>query len=494
MTTQANSVCPDPDPDLNTGNRGVGLAIFVIGVVYFAAGIAWWISRKSHPLLRKRNFGLIVLTAVGYIICLIWGELFLYYGSDDVPCDAFLWFSMLLVPWGMGPVVARLYAFKNHASFANLLQEELVGEDLGGQENMFLRPSLGALICAFLSPYRFFNNTKEPQVGIDLSSDKEGNVFERQDSKLDRVVHVSDISTLQQIRAAYFAQSDAMGVIVVCILSIPGIFIATTWSGAREGPYGMHCYGCDVRDEILYPVLLQAIIVAAIGLIALFMLRNAPDPLSLLRELRFSWFCVCVFGASLALSYMDPGNLRSSGKFDWVHVGSIALLISFTVQCPLQVLRTFSVRKGSVSLADIDQDPDLKKDFEIFVEGAFFPETVAFLEATAKYKSAHERAAGREALQRAKLIYQVFLSRESLISLHFDKEKVAKVEKALNGARGTRDNLFDELLDDLENNIFSRALLPLFKPKTRNMPSGERIVSPHEDSRGDRIWGPSQQS
>ncbi|GBG25306.1 Hypothetical Protein FCC1311_015232 [Hondaea fermentalgiana] len=480
MGDSAADVCPHPDRDLNSDNRKIGLLVFVLGVVFFAAGLTWWAKRRSHPLLRKRNFGLIVLSTIGLCACLVWSELFLIFGPDDVPCDAFLWLTLLLVPLGMGPTVARMYAFKNRATFAALLQDELVGVELGGRAHMFRRPGLLVLIRAYLSPYRCTRGRSEIQVGIDVKMDREGNVFEREDSKLDKVVH--DESVLEEIRAAYFAQSDAMGLLVTAIFSAPGMLIAAVRSGSKDGPFGKDCYGCGLDDDILEPVLIQAVVFASLGLIALFWLRNAPDPLHLLRDIRFCWLCMCVFGSSLALSYIDPGDLRASGDFDWTHVGAVALLVLFAVQCPLQVFYTYRLRAGAITLNDIDQNQDLKDDFELFVEGAFFPETIAFLEATGKFKDAHERAAGREALQRANQIHDVFLADDSIISLNLSMEKIQRVRIALHGARGTRDNLFDELLDELEDEVFTKALLPLFMPSSRLVNSSVRLVDPHAET------------
>jgi hypothetical protein len=147
------------------------------------------------------------------------------------------------------------------------------------------------------------------------------------------------------IRLRFFATREFGWIVLFCFFVFAGVIpVLVKYAVSRQSNrfLGHGCTGCVLRSEETAGLAAGMILISLLGLYMLVKVRNAPDPLGILREL----YAICVItlllvGGGIALVVVDPRDMRQQGQFEWLYVVCIGCLVLHFIQCPLQVIKTY---------------------------------------------------------------------------------------------------------------------------------------------------------
>ena len=299
--------CPVPSAPLSPLMRALGVALFSLATSYYLATLLWWFTRRRGYQLRKRQGTLMTLSAFGGWVQVVEAALFGFAGHAAIPCQLFYFVTYLILPLVSGPVVVRVLLFYNECAWHRLLLSDY---GLGLRAGEINRSNNMQLICSLI-------RSRDTATRL-----------------LVRTRKVYGFTLL-----ALFVATGALAAVV-------------TNYGPGRVPY--RCRGCDFnkRDAVVISVFLAAVIF--VGVVTLASVRREPDPLGIIKELSLA---LCLGGVpalvGILLSVVDPGQLRARGQVEWLYLISLGVLILHSVQCPMQVRKTFR-KKGWRNIAGKD--------------------------------------------------------------------------------------------------------------------------------------------
>jgi hypothetical protein len=177
------------------------------------------------------------------------------------------------------------------------------------------------------------------------------------------------------------------------------LFVATGALAAVVTNYGpgrvpYECRGCDFnkRDAIVISIFLAAAILA--GVVTLASVRREPDPLGIIKEL---FLALCLGGipalVGMLLSVVDPGQLRARGQVEWLYFISLGVLIVHSVQCPMQVRKTYrkkgwrNIKGKDVTLNEVLATRRGQHFLREYLATEFSLENIYFVQAVARFEA-----------------------------------------------------------------------------------------------------------
>ncbi len=473
-----NPVCPEPGLfDFKDYIRYIGLVMFILGTVFQVLTIAWWVVRRDHFLLRKRSLSFVVYSAIG-----LWFQIFTtgmgnYKTIYWIPCDVQLWTVYMIVPLAVGPIITRLVIFYNKARYSQLLlQDQASGSDAGGQNLDAVKFMNTSLFQQLRILYKF-KTRRAKQRRVDMRNARKSRISLKK--KHVAISPVADSGSLQDASGGTEADLMASGIALYLMttyvysililggwLSIGAIFIAIKYL-QKDTPYGQFkngCYGCTMQglDSIFLGIMV--LFVVTVGSYMIYILRDIPDPLGILKEIRLVLSVGLLIVGGIVLSAIDPGGLIDDGIWDWYYVVSFLCMVIHYIQCPMIVRKTYKVNTAKdteISLDTVLATRSSKEAFLRYLATEFSVENLYFYDAVNSYKKNHAHMSPSLALANAEEIWQKYVAEGSLLEVNVSSIQRTKVAKALKPLlRKTGDieendkpaeNLFDECKDEIIN-------------------------------------------
>ncbi|GBG26523.1 Regulator of G-protein signaling 12 [Hondaea fermentalgiana] len=388
-----------------------------------------------------------------------------YINRSEMPCDAILWCSYLLVSLGAGPLAVRLTNFFLRVQFEQLLLTRAKSESMSsshGLESQFAPSSVLSQIGAYLRVFCGCRPISAPALTRTSRLQKKEKKERQLVAATQKRSIISEALRSRQRAgnlAAYFLQSGFFSGIVMTILLLMAIIPGILASAAASLPYGFKgCTGCVLGNYLFLPVWVQSAVVLVLGTGMLWRIRRAPDPLGIRRELTLVWTLGLLLFLVSVLGLIDPGSLRTEGTFDYHYFGVFIIYAIQIVQCVVPVAYTYNRKslehfKSGYTFDQALNRPDFKQVFSQYLASEFSMENMLFLDAVQRYKNSFRNAAedaARETAVRAVELYNTFLKDNSMLEVNVSSEQKRSVREQLQPFLGAIDSADVELPPEMD--------------------------------------------
>ncbi|GBG30212.1 Regulator of G-protein signaling 1 [Hondaea fermentalgiana] len=430
--------------EFDASQQWLGLIIFVAEIVVIPITIVWWMTRSNHPLLAKRHFGLMVVSAFGILLQAIASGLTNYIGRDAFPCDLTLWLTLFYLPLACGPVATRLVLTTYRIRFGKLILEDVYEESEDFDPELYRTGSLAAVLRSFFrtlcsctcESIHDINQMHTPNLmnqsnrriysrRLDLAT-VSPTAFQLSTATLDTTTSAGRPRRASRTQAIFFGKSNAFGIALQVLVTAITLFIGIGLSVAAETNFGFRgCYGCVVEGQpfVAYVSLgcLMLIIIAPTSII----LWKTDDPIGIVHELRVVVILGLVVFIGTLLSIPDPGGVREHGKFDWLYIVALASFGVHLTQCVYPIFLTYREnshkhgrRKDSTTLSMILESPGAKRIFQAYLAQEWSSENGVFLDAISRYRVRHNDLPTRDLVSRIVDIYATFIKDGSMLEVN----------------------------------------------------------------------------
>jgi len=435
---------------------GLGALVMVLSVGYIVGTAVWWRMRREHPILQRRDFSMIVLSSLGMCIEIIRAGMVAILGQNNISCDWWLVLIAIVMPIAAAPICARAVAVYSRIQLQRQLStygDQEVELNLEAFTNLRGMSKLVVVLKAFGRELimahkhsKFSNESTVSQVSEvkhrpSIMGPDDGQV--RQDAdrlrlRFERSVALRIASTTY-FRWGFVGAQVFIGVLFIGILlMIPGL------------PYGNDCFGCTMTIREATILGLQLGFIVFIGLTFLFATRDESDPVGILFEQRFVLSLVGCFVIASSISFYAPLT-ENSKPLVTEYITSTFLLMIHSVQCTLQVAKTYMTRfsperirplstelstRGSFveapMMETVMSSPFGLKKFQEYLATEFALENLYFLLAVDRHKQQYEeKEKSHEAQKESALrIYKMFIQDGALLTINIgssERKNIAAV-------------------------------------------------------------------
>jgi len=427
-----SGICPPEGsfPEWSDAMRYLGLALFLFGVVVWPPFLFMLWKRRNHPYLKPRTVELTFISCAGLFMQLIMPGLVNFLGRDNVACDLILFLSVLVIPVGIGPIVIRFLIFANKVNWQIYLNdlrdegEEFKAENYAGKTGS----TLGRI--ASLVKYN---------IGLVIAAAIRKPGSSRQIA-VQGGVQGGNNSRLRQIK--FFAQSGFYGVLLESVLTLSALAICIAVMVREDSPFGARgCTGCVISDQDFTYVIVIAAFLWFCVVVLLWVLRNADDPLRILRELKFVIIAPGIVALmSIILASYDVGGLRSNRSFDFFYGFSFVVHVVFYLQVIAPVMRSWELDKSSrlrrtATSSNLDEAMDesngqLHSTFYAFLAASFCLENAIFLDAVGRFEQSADAGDLIDATIRAADIYQTFIQPGAMLEINIGSRTRSELRRS----------------------------------------------------------------
>mmetsp|Transcript_14425 Transcript_14425/g.25833 ORF Transcript_14425/g.25833 Transcript_14425/m.25833 type:complete len:626 (+) Transcript_14425:109-1986(+) len=450
--------------------KDVALGVFLLCTVYVWATVAWWVARRNHPVLKRREFALMLVTAIGFTLQFSRVSLVNYIGTENLPCDVYVLMLTFVLPLGAGPIMARLVFVYSKIQLQRQLEtyneRELKMNFDAFEEVKGWRKAL-LVIRIFSRELCFCNRAARIEEMLTVHAEE----MEHENESVSVSASGKSSATGPPSRYAsrlFYERSVVLrttssykfGVALIgglCALGVLELVVLMTLPG---NPYLKGCYNCQISGPDTLLIGIPLILFLLVCSIFLWATKKDMDPVGILSEMRLILVITFGFLIAVVVNSRFPKEENLDEPWDVLYIISFVLLLIHTVQCPMQVIKTYLSKYVGLSAYDeeylvrVQSEHDQpqsatstsevtlnmvlasslgRKKLQQYLATEFSLENLYFLQGVNRYrdKYASAQASPQSYLERAQMLYMNFVREGAMLEVNISSTARKQVASRL---------------------------------------------------------------